>query len=154
MSSSTNSVNTILNLAYIYLNYGKTKRAIDYLLIANRLSPNNLQVMKMQITAFRDIQAFKEALTLIEAVEKHPKATALDIVTLKLMKSFCLKGAGQVEQAKICFQEYVTARKILAEKEFHRQQKIAQMNAQNEFYVTDDLENFITTGQKSSAKAA
>lgn len=137
---------TVLNLAYIYLNYGKTKRAIDYLLIANRLSPNNLQVQKMQIAAFRDIKAFPQALTLIDIVEKRSDLTELDKVTLKLMKSFCLKGDGKMDLAKTCFNEYISNRKALAKKDNLKKLQDELGEEDSSFRMEDDIENFIKKG--------
>ena len=77
-------VDTLLNLAYIYMNYGKTKRAIDYLLIAYRIDPHNIQVKKMKIAAFRDIGAFSQALEIIKELEARPEVELQDKITLKL----------------------------------------------------------------------
>lgn len=111
-------IESLLNLAYIYMNYGKTKRAIDYLLIAYRLDPNNIQIKKMKIAAFKDIGAFPQSLELIAELENNPDMTETDMATLKLMKSLCLKGMGNTEEAKNVFAAYVEERKTLATKEY------------------------------------
>ena len=149
------SLNTVLNLAYIYLNYGKTKRAIDYLLIANRLSPNNIQVMKMQVAAFRDIKAFDQALQVIDVLEKREDVRELDRVTLLLMKSFCLKGQGKFEEAKVIFNDYLKLRRALAKKKFLEKKRRAEnINAKIQvprFTVEDDMETFVSKGYNTKA---
>ena len=109
---------TLLNLAYIYMNYGKTKRAIDYLLIAYRIEPNNIQIKKMKIAAFKDIGAYSQALDIIAELEQTPDIGKNDLVTLKLMKSLCLKGMDKLDEARKIFGDYVRERKELATKEF------------------------------------
>jgi tetratricopeptide (TPR) repeat protein len=111
-------VDTLLNLAYIYMSYGKTKRAIDYLLIAYRVDPYNLQIKKMQIAAFRDIGAYSQALDIIDDLETQQSLDKNDRITLKLMKSFCLKGLDKLEEGKKVFAEYLKERKEVATKEF------------------------------------
>ena len=145
------TIDTVLNLAYIYLNYGKTKRAIDYLLIAHRLDPQNIQVAKMKIAAFRDIGAFPQALGLIEMLEQRDDMTDLDHVTLKLMKSFCLKGVNRFEDAKIIFADYIKSRRDLAMR--HYLETIKRNRASGtvydeqglsaDFTLSDDVENFV-----------
>jgi tetratricopeptide (TPR) repeat protein len=109
---------TLLNLAYIYMNYGKTKRAIDYLLIAYRLDPSNIQIKKMKIAAFKDIGAYSQALDIIADLESTPELAKNDIITLKLMKSLCLKGMDKLDEGRKIFADYVRERKELATKEF------------------------------------
>ena len=111
-------VETLLNLAYIYMNYGKTKRAIDYLLIAYRIDPTNIQIKKMKIAAFKDIQAYPQALEIIAELEKNSAMDKNDLVTLKLMKSLCLKGIDKLDEGKKIFADYVRERKELATKEY------------------------------------
>lgn len=111
-------VDTLLNLAYIYMSYGKTKRAIDYLLIAYRVDPYNVQIKKMQIAAFRDIGAYSQAIDIIDDLEKQQILDKNDRITLKLMRSFCLKGLDKLEEGKQVFAEYLKERKEVATKEF------------------------------------
>lgn len=148
------SLNTLLNLAYIYLNYGKTKRAIDYLLIANRVSPNNIQVMKMKVAAFRDIKAYDQALQVIDVLQKRIDVRELDQITLLLMKSFCLKGQGKMEEAKVVFNDYLNMRKALAKKKYLEKKKRADnINAKIQvpkFTVEDDMERFVSKGYSSA----
>ena len=152
----TQSLNTLLNLAYIYLNHGKTKRAIDYLLIANRVSPNNIQVMKMKVAAFRDIKAYDQALQVIELIQERADVRELDQITVLLMKSFCLKGQDKLDEAKVVFNEYLQARKALAKKKYL--EKVAQarnLNAKIQiptFNVEDDMENFVSKGYNHKSK--
>jgi uncharacterized protein HemY len=153
----TQTLNTVLNLAYIYLNYGKTKRAIDYLLIANRLAPSNIQVMKMQIVAFKDIKAYPQAMTLIDALDKNPLITPLDKVTLDLMKSFCLQGMNDMDTAKIHFNRYVTNRRELALNTYMEKSKKSDYitlndDAQDTYNLVDDMDDFVKKGFHASIK--
>ena len=111
-------IDTLLNLAYIYMNYGKTKRAIDYLLIAYRIDPLNVQVKKMKIAAFQDIGAYTQALDIINELEHRQELNKNDLITLKLMKSFCLKGMDRLDEGRKVFAEYIKERKEVATKEF------------------------------------
>ena len=111
-------VDTLLNLAYIYMNYGKTRRAIDYLLIAYRIDPHNIQIKKMKIVAFRDLGAYSQALDVITDLENRQDLAKADLLTLKLMKSFCLKGLDKLDEGKKIFAEYLRERKEIAKKDF------------------------------------
>lgn len=111
-------VETLLNLAFIYMNYGKTRRAIDYLLIAQKISPQNIQIQKMKIAAFKDIGAFTQALEIIAELEQNQELVKNDVITLKLMKSLCLQGIDKLDEGRKIFAEYVQERKELALKEF------------------------------------
>lgn len=134
------SLNTILNLAYIYLNYGKTKRAIDYLIIANRIQPNHLQVLKMQVSAFKDIGAYDQALLLIDKILARDDLSDLDQITTILFKSLCLKGMKDDDGAKTYFNEYIAQRKQHARKvNIQKRQKMMG----NEYNMDDDVEHFI-----------
>lgn len=127
-------IDTLLNLAYIYMNYGKTKRAVDYLLIAYRIDPDNIQVKKMKIAAFRDLGAFPQALEIIAELEQKSELSKQDRLTLKLMKSFCLKGNNRLDEGKAVFAEYIKLRKEFAKKEFmkkYRKQLLKVSNTEN-----------------------
>lgn len=134
-------IETLLNLAYIYMNYGKTKRAIDYLLIAYRVDPHNIQVKKMKIAAFRDIGAYSQALDIINELEAGQALDKSDMITLKLMKSFCLKGLDRLEEGKVIFADYVKERKESATKEFMTQyrSKLQYFNQDNQTNTSDGL---------------
>ncbi|MFT6072058.1 MAG: tetratricopeptide (TPR) repeat protein [Alphaproteobacteria bacterium] len=142
-------VDTLLNLAYIYMNYGKTKRAIDYLLIAYRIDPHNIQVKKMKIAAFRDIGAFSQALEIIKELEARPEVELQDKITLKLMKSFCLKGTDKLEEGRTVFADYLKHRKELATKDFMKKHRKKLLKLSNSNYssgtinTNKDIDQFV-----------
>lgn len=139
-------IETILNLAYIYMNYGKTKRAIDYLLVASSLEPHNVQVKKMKIAAFKEIGAYSQALDIVKDLEADASLGKNDAVTLKLMKSLCLKGMDNLTEAKAVFADYIRERKDLANREYlekHRKklQVLSEEQKYNEdAYSTGDID--------------
>ncbi len=145
-------MDTLLNLAYIYMNYGKTKRAIDYLLIAYRIDPLNIQVKKMKIAAFRDIGAYSQALDVIKELENTQDLHKNDMITLKLMKSFCLQGLNRLDEARQIFATYVKERKDVATKEFmvkYRKQLLTLSDTQSnteqgEIDTNKDIYQFIS----------
>jgi len=130
-------IDTLLNLAYIYMNYGKTRRAIDYLLIAYRIDPHNIQVKKMKIAAFKDIGAFSQALDISIELETKTELEPQDKITLKLMKSFCLKGLDQLEEGQKVFAEYVKERKNVATKTYIKQHRKKVLKASSSKAITD-----------------
>ncbi len=154
-------IDTLLNLAYIYMNYGKTKRAIDYLLIAYRIAPDNIQVKKMKVAAFRDIGAFSQALDIIDDLETRYKLEKNDAITLKLMKSFCLQGLNRLDEGKKIFAEYVSERKEFATKEFMKKYRrsLAERVNINNTHETDyssgsidtqhDIQHFVQQNYKN-----
>jgi tetratricopeptide (TPR) repeat protein len=134
MNTMQKEIDTLLNLAYIYMNYGKTKRAIDYLLIAYRIDPQNIQVKKMKVVAFRDIGAFSQALEIIKELEIRQDLETDDKITLKLMKSFCLKGMDKLEEGRKVFDDYIKDRKESASKTFmknHRKKLLQSSSFKN-----------------------
>ncbi len=123
-----NGIETLLNLAYIYMSYGKAKRATDYLLIARETDKNNLHIKKMLATAFKEAGLPAHALLVLKEIESHPALAETDRITVMLLKSLCLQAQNNDAEAKELFAVYLKARKELARKEFFNKQRIALKN--------------------------
>jgi predicted RNA polymerase sigma factor len=99
----------------------------------------------MKVVAFRDIGAFTQALEIIKELENRTDLETDDFITLKLMKSFCLKGMDKLEEGRKIFADYIKDRKESATKKFiknHHKKIIQEENSKKS--IEEDLKNTLS----------
>jgi tetratricopeptide (TPR) repeat protein len=110
------AIDMLCNLAYIYLDYKKPKRAIDYLQIAEAINPHEMQIKRLQATAYLDAKLPAKAINIIEEMDKS-KLSNQDYITTLLLKSLCYNAMGMKNEAHETFKDYVAKRNRLADDE-------------------------------------
>ncbi len=97
-------------LAFLYLRHGQNRRALSLIMLAARRAPNDVGLMRTLAYAFIANGAAKEALDVIERLERADKAGGADRMRC-LLKARALLHAGRLAEARALFRKFVEARK-------------------------------------------
>lgn len=104
---NTDTAELLHSLGYLYTQHGQSQRGLVLLLIAARIAPNDVGILRTLAYAFIGNGYGERALGVID------RLAALDpenSPTLQLLKSRALWAAGDKVEARRCFREYVEAR--------------------------------------------
>lgn len=101
------TLGTLVNLAYIYLNHHKPKRALEYLRLAGLLDPQDKSVQKMLAVAYLDAGYPSHTLHTLDEMEQNCEIAPEDLAPIALLKSLAHKQLDHSEQSQGFFQEYM-----------------------------------------------
>jgi type III secretion protein Y len=102
-----NSVQLLHALGYLYAEHGETKRALVLLLIAARLAPDDVGVLRTLAHAFLVDGAPDRTIAVIERLRAMPDA---DHPVLDLLMSRALWACGRQIEARSSFGDFLDRR--------------------------------------------
>jgi type III secretion protein Y len=107
MANERDAAELLHALGYLYSHHGHTQRGLVLLLIAARIAPDNIGVLRTLAHGLIADGYGERALAVIERLAMlEPDAPAI----LQLLKSRALWVSGHKIEARRCFQEYVEGR--------------------------------------------
>lgn len=101
-----NTLQLLHALGYIYSTFGQTKRALVLQLIAIRLAPNNVALLRTLAYTFLRDNAPDRTLAVLE----HLRALGDDDPALELLSSRALWAKGERNKARDLFSEFLDRR--------------------------------------------
>jgi tetratricopeptide (TPR) repeat protein len=109
--SQAQIMGTLTNLAYIYINHHKPKRALEYLRLANTLNGEDKSVKKMMAVAYLDAGFPRHALEIIQELEEGYETSDKDHAPMALIKSLSYHRLERLEKSQEFFKQYIQERK-------------------------------------------
>jgi len=107
MTTQIETAELLHSLGYLYAHHGQTQRGLVLLLIAARIAPNDVGVLRTLAFALIAGGHGERALAVIDRIASlEPDSPA----TLQLLKSRALWVSGDKIEARRCFRSYVEAR--------------------------------------------
>ena len=107
MTREIETAELLHSLGYLYAHHGQTQRGLVLLLIAARIAPSDVGVLRTLAFALIADGHGERALAVIERLASLEPSFS---PTLQLLKSRALWASGDEIEARRCFRSYVEAR--------------------------------------------
>jgi type III secretion protein Y len=109
MTTEDDAAELLHSLGYLYSHHGQTQRGLVLLLIAARIAPGNVGILRTLAHGLIADGYGERALAVIERLARlEPDASPI----LQLLKSRALWASGEKLEARRCFREYLERRGV------------------------------------------